>query len=73
MKKYKKKYIEWLERQNNKKAAINKKKKSKKKFYDYIKDSNGNIHRVKINEKELKAPENFSIINNTEETVLYYL
>lgn len=75
MKKYKEKYIEWLERKNNKnikKTTSNKKKKSKKKFYDYIKDSHGKIHRVKINEKELKAPENFSIINNTEETVLYF-
>ncbi|TXJ12785.1 ATP-binding protein [Brachyspira aalborgi] len=75
MKKYKEKYIEWLERKNNKnikKTTSNKKKKSKKKFYDYIKDSHGNIYRIKINEKELKAPENFSIINNTEETVLYF-
>lgn len=75
MKKYKEKYIEWLERQNNKnlkRTAIKKKRNKRKNFYDSIKDRDGNIYRIKINEKELKAPENFSIINNTEETVSYF-
>ena len=77
MKKYNKKYNEWVEKKNKKNiknnSKRNRRKKRKKKYpYDSIEDLYGRKTKIKIIEKLLTAPKYFSIIDNTDETIAYF-
>lgn len=74
MKKYSEKYKNWLLRKNikvNKKKQKNNKKRNNS-THIRVKDQYGRFHKLKSIVKCFIAPSNFSLINNTEETIDYF-